>query len=238
MKKIMFFLMIALLFASCKEEHAAKTDLYIYLDFTEGQNYAEQVTADIDKYVALMNVNAEHPRNYGTIKVYPLHDVSAGMSKTVKLKEGLSSFEGNKFLRDKEVKEFKTKLLDKMTEINGSFTGKDLDNSYIFSPICKGVKKLNKSDSNHKIILVYSDMLENSSIANFHNSNIKYEQLKSSFDSACGMDDASDVELYIVHPVDKKNDAKIQKAADLWAKYLIEKGLDEDAFHFDTGIDI
>ena len=52
------------------------------------------------------------------------------------------------------------------------------------------------------------------------------------------MEDASDIELYIVHPVDKQNDQKIQKAADLWAKYLLDKGLDEDAFHFDTGIDM
>lgn len=238
MKKIIFMLLVLLTVAACKEESAISTDLYIYLDFTEGEDYSEHLEADIDKYIGLLDADGENSRNYGTIKVYPLHDVSAGMSKTVKLKEGKSSFEGNKFLRKKEVEEFKTKLLDKMVEVNSSYTGKELNNSYIFTPLCKGVKKLNKSDANRKVILVYSDMLENSDIANFHSKSMKYESLKASFDKACGIDDASDIEFYIVHPVDKKNDHKIQKAADLWTKYLIEKGVDEDAFHFDTSIDI
>ena len=238
MKKLLFLGLLLVAALSCTEEKINQTDLYIYLDYTEGQDYSAQIESDMDSYLALMDVSGELSRNYGAIKVYPLHDVSAGLSKTVKLKEGKSQFEGNKYLRKKEVDAFRTKLTDKMLEINESYTGKELNSSHIFTPICKGIKKLNKSDADRKIILIYSDMLENSELANFHSKNISFDTLKSDFDGACGMDDASDIELYIVHPVDKKNDQKIQKAADLWAKYLLDKGLDEDAFHFDTGIDM
>ena len=223
---------------SCTEEKASQTDVYIYLDYTEGQDYSAQIAEDMDKYLALMEVAGEQSRNYGAIKVYPLHDISAGVSKTVKLKEGKSQLEGNKFLRKKEVDAFTAKLTDKMLDINTNFTGKELTSSHIFTPICKGVKKLNKSDADKKIILIYSDMLENSELANFHSKSITFESLKANFDKSCDMDDTSEIEFYIVHPVNKKNDQKIRKASDLWAKYLLDKGMDEDAFHFDTGIDI
>lgn len=237
MKKILFSMLLLLVAFSCTEEKPIKTDLYIYLDFTEGQDYSEQIQLDIDKYPTLMNVTENQERNFGSIKIYPLHNVSSGVSKTVKLKEGKSQFEGNKFLRSKEINEFKEKLKQKLKDTNDELVGKELERSHIFTPLSKGIKKLNKSDADKKVILIYSDMPENSELANFHSKNITFERMQSNFNKACGFDDCSDISFYVVHPVDKNNDAKIQKAADFWSKYLTEKGLDEDNFSFDTGID-
>jgi len=167
-----------------------------------------------------------------------LHDVASSMSKTVKVKEGKPEFESNRYIRNKELTAFKTKLVSKMTEINENYTKKDLKSSHIFTPICKGVKKLSKSEADRKVVLIYSDMLENSELANFHSGKIKYESLKSNFDKACGIEDMADYEVYIVHPVDKNNDTKIRKAEELWGKYLQDKGLDSDNFHFDTSIEL
>ena len=238
MKKLMLFMFLALSMVACHKEEPIQTDLYIYLDFTEGQDYSAQLEGDAKKYVQLLGVDDEELSAYGTIKIYPLHDVSASVSKTVKLKKGKSKFEENRFLRIKEIDDFTEKLIDKATQVNDQFTAKELNSSHIFAPICKGVKKLNKSDADRKVILIYSDMLENSELANFHSKNLIFETLKKNFDAACDMEDTSDIEWHIVHPVDKKNDQKIQKAEDLWTKYLSEKGVDEDMFHFDTSIDL
>ena len=239
MKKIILFLGILMMMVSCVDnEQVTNTDLYIYLDYTEGQDYSEQLDDDVDKYLALMNISEQSDRGSGKVRLYPLHDVSSSVSKSVKLKEGLSKMEGNRYIRQKELDTFKAKLIKKAEDINTAYTGKPLNHSYIFSPLCKGIKKLSHSDADRKVIVIYSDMLENSDLANFHSKKLSYDKLKTQFDSACDLDDVSDVEIYIVHPVNKTIDKKIRMAENFWSKYLNEKGMDSDMWHFETGIDI
>ena len=236
--KNIFFLILILTSFSCQEPPATNTEMYIYLDYSEGQDYSEQVHKDLDKYLELMNVSTEQNRNFGKIKIYPIHDIGTTESKTIKLKEGKSKMEGNRFVRNKEIEKFKTKFVEGFNLINSNFAGEALSNSQIFRPISKGVKKLNKSNADRKVVIIYSDMLENSDLVNLHNAKVDYEALKDKFNDTKTIDDVSECEFYIVHPLDKKNDAKIRNAGALWVKYLTEKGLDEDNYHFDTSIDI
>lgn len=236
MKKLMVLCCLFFLMASCNEQPAEKTDLYVYLDYTEGQNYSN-IDADFEKYLELMKVSEEHPRNYGTLKIFPLYDVGSTPSSTIKLKEGKSKMEGNKYLRKQEVDKFKAKAIAKVEGMNSEYSGKQLKQSHIFQPLAKGLKKLEKSDADHKIVLIYSDMLENSDLANFHKG-IKEEALTNSFDESFPIEDLSDFEFYVIHPIDKKNDQKIQKSGEFWKSFFIKKGLDEDLFHFDTSIEI
>lgn len=237
MKKLLLILLVFTLF-SCETKPPTETEIYLYFDFTEGQDYSERIEEDVMAYLELMEVGDMSSSNFGKIKVYPLYDVGSARGKTIKLKEGKSEMESNKFLRKKEVEKFRGQLVDFLTEVNGEYTGKSLDKSHIFAPICKGISKLNGSDADRKIILIYSDMLENSDIANLHAKTANFEKWTAAFDEACDLEDVSDLEFYIVHPVDKNNDSKIQIAADFWSNYLMDKGLDEDGFHFDTGIDL
>ncbi|MEO1515590.1 MAG: hypothetical protein AAFV95_11270 [Bacteroidota bacterium] len=235
---ISFLLLALVALMGCQEAPPQRTDLYIYLDFTEGQDYTDQLAQDADKYIQLMNISEGNDRNYGSIRVYPIHDVATAASVQVKLKEGKSALEGNKYLRKKELDEFKQQLLEKTDDLNARYTGQPLKHSHIFHPLCKGVKKLNRSDASRKLIVIYSDMLENSEVANLNGKKLNSDRLEQQFDNACGMEDLSDCEVYIVHPVDKKNDQKIRRAANFWEQYLIGKGLDVDYFHFEPSIDI
>lgn len=235
MKKLMFLCCLFFVMA-CNEQPAEKTDLYVYLDYTEGQNYSN-IEKDLDKFLELMQVSEEHPRNYGTLKIFPLYDVGSTPSSTVKLKEGKGKMEGNKYLRQQEVDKFKAKAIAKVAGMNEQYSGKQLKESHIFQPLSKGLKKLEKSDADRKIVLIYSDMLENSDLANFHKG-IKEEALTKSFDESFPIEDLSDFEFYVVHPINKKNDQKIQKSGEFWKSFFAKKGLDEDLFHFDTSIEI
>ena len=237
MKKTLLILSLFLMFG-CQTKPPTETEIYIYLDFTEGQDYSNRFEEDATAYLELMGLFDEGSPDFGKIKVYPLYDVGSARGKTVKLKEGKSEFEGNKFLRKKEVEKFQSQLIGFLKEMNAAYTGKSLNRSHIFAPICKGINKLNDADADRKIMLIYSDMLENSDLANFHAKNQSVEKWATAFDEACEIEDVSDLEFYIVHPVDKNNDSKIQVAADFWQNYLMDKGLDEDGFHFDTGIDL
>lgn len=234
----MFLLALIVLGVSCESPPPSETELYVYLDFTEGQDYGDRFAEDIEQYAELLNLKEEGSSNFGKVKIFPLYDVSSARSKTVKLKEGKGEFEKNVFLRKKDIDKFKTQLLQTLEEMNAQYTGKELDNSHIFEPMCKGIRKLNKSDADHKVILMYSDMLENSDIANFHSLKGGSKKWLERFDAACDPEDVSDLELFVVYPVDKKNDTKITKAADFWANYFAEKGMDDEAFHYDTGIDL
>ena len=57
-------------------------------------------------------------------------------------------------------------------------------------------------------------------------------------DKACDPEDVSDLEIFVVYPVDKKTDDEISKAATFWTDYFVSKGADDETFHFDTGIDL
>lgn len=236
MKKIIWFLPMLFLW-SCTQEEVVNTDLYLYFDYTEGQNYEQVMAQDVDKYLQLMDIS-EHSRNYGTVKVYPLHDISASVNQTVKIKEGKSQLEGNRYVRQKEVNQFKEKLGGKLTSLNESFKNTPLNNSHIFAPICKGFKKLQQSDTNQKIVIIYSDMLENSNVANLHRGKVDYAELAATLDETCNCGDLMDIQLYVVHPVSKPHDQLIRQSAGLWQQYFQGKGLDSKNFHFDTSIDI
>ncbi|MFK8004882.1 MAG: hypothetical protein AB8H03_00865 [Saprospiraceae bacterium] len=238
MKNIILFLSILFLVGCSDSQSVTNTELFIYLDYTEGQDYSDLLENDVEKYLTMMNVTEENDRNFGKVRIYPLHDISSSVSKTVKLKKGKSKLEGNRYIRQKELDKFKTQLIEKTSEINNSFTGKALNSSHIFSPLCKGIHKINNSNADRKVIVIYSDMLENSDLANFHSGKLKYENLKANFDGSCEFEDLSDCEVYIIHPIDKRNDNKIRTAENFWSKYMEEKGLDSDMWHFDTSIDI
>ncbi len=233
----MLLMSLFLFTLGCNTSPPKETELYIYLDFTEGQDYTQQIEADLDNYAELLNVGENGSSNFGKVKIFPLYDLTSARSKTVKLKEGKSEFESNKFLRQKDIDKFKTQLLNSLTEINEKYTGKELKSSHLIEPICKGMKKLNKSDANQKIVLIYSDMLENSSIANFHGKSSS-KDWPSRIDATCDPEDVSDLDIFVVYPVDKQNDGKITKAAEFWTDYFASKGADEETFRFDTEIDL
>jgi len=232
-------LMSLVLFAlGCNTSPPTETELYIYLDFSEGQDYSTQITQDLDNYGELLEIGEEGSPNFGKVKIIPLYDLGSARSKTVKLKEGKSEFEANKFLRQKEVDKFKTQLLASLTEINERYKGKALKRSHLIEPISKGMKKLNKSNADRKVVLIYSDMLENSTIANFHGKSKNWKDWSARIDAKCKLEDVSDLERLVVYPINKKNDGKITKAAEFWMAYFASKGADDDTFRFDTEIDL
>lgn len=234
----MIFMSLVLVTLGCNTTPPTETDLYIYLDFTEGQDYSHQLTEDLDSYAELLKVAENGSPNFGKVKIFPLYDLGSARGKTVKLKKGKSEFEANKFLRQKEVDKFKGELLTSLLEINEKYTGTALNNSHLIKPISKGMQKLNKSNADNKVVLIYSDMLENSPIANFHGKSSNTKDWQMRIDKACDPKDVSDLEIFVIYPVDKKNDGKITKAAEFWKDYFAAKGADDDTFRFETEIDL
>lgn len=238
MKNLLLLMSLILFTIGCHTSPPIETDLYIYLDFTEGQDYSHQISEDLGNYAELLQVGENGSPNFGKVKIFPLYDLASARSKTVKLKKGKSEFEANKFLRQKEVDKFKTKLSTALLAINDTYTGKALNRSHLIEPICKGMQKLNKSTATNKVVLIYSDMLENSTIANFHGKNNNTKDWQQRIDAACDPEDVADLAIYVVYPVDKKNDGKITKAAEFWTAYFTSKGADDETFRFDTEIDL
>ena len=238
MKNLLFLMSVVLLTIGCHTSPPTETDLYIYLDFTEGQDYSQQIADDLDSYTELLQVGENGSPNFGKVKIFPLYDLASARSKTVKLKAGKAEFEANQFLRQKEVDKFKTKLSTALLAINETYTGKSLNKSHLIEPICKGMQKLNKSDADKKVVLIYSDMLENSTLANFHGKSSHPKNWQQGIDAVCHLEDIADLDIFVVYPVDKKNDGKITRAAEFWTDYFASKGADDETFRFDTEIDL
>jgi len=230
----MFFMLMS--FWTCQEPSPSHTDLYLYLDYTEGQQY-EFGEEEVSQFLQLMNIREGTSRNAGVLRIYPLYDLASSRNARIQMKKGKSKLESNKFVSEKELKKFSQKVRSKIEDMNAEYGGEELKHSYIFQPLQKGFKKLSNSTADHKIVLIYSDMLENSQVANFHTAKLDKSALLNRLEQASSIEDLSEFEIYIVYPVDQKNDAKIQKRLSIWEQYFVNKGLDSDQFHADTGID-
>jgi len=237
MKKILW-LIFPLALLACQQESPEQTDLYLFLDYTEGQDYGQRFEAELDQIISLMQVDPKHNGNYGQVRIIPVHDIGSTPSKTVKLKAGKTGLESNPYVRKKEVDEFKQQLAQHIDHFNAQYQGQPLKASHIYYPLCKGINKLNRSAAQRKLVVIYSDMLENSEIANLHRSKWSSKNLNERLNEACSLEDLSDIEVHVVYPVSKQNDQKIRKAADFWEQYLVNRGLDGEHFHFETGLDI
>ena len=67
----MILMSLVLLTLGCNTSPPVETDLYIYLDFTEGQDYIHQITEDLDNYGELLQVGENGSPNFGKVKIFP-----------------------------------------------------------------------------------------------------------------------------------------------------------------------
>lgn len=230
-----------LLLLGCSDEEAKIkfTNVFILVDVTD-QVFRDQnvVVENVPRLLKMMNIDTMTAgMSGGEVKLFTINDLSETKSSTVKLAQGVAGLLGqNPLDRQDEIKKFRRELL---SSIESTLKGVEWqkDKSKIYQNICRELNSLARIDDKHKkVMIVFSDMLENSELLSFYKTDTdalisqidEFEKNTLSID--CSLPSLDKVEFYIVSNRNKGNDEKINKAERFWKALFNSKNVKHFAF--------
>lgn len=243
----LIFIIVLLPFLSCGRDDF-RVACYVFVDFTD-KGFDSLATSDIDKFFKILNVDDDdYSKGYGKFSCYPL----TGSSKEHGFTSTLAPYEPleNTGRRKRKVESFKDEVEEKLLSMIDNFQFETLPRSMIYRPICEKLNYIAKKDTfDRKVVLIYSDMLDNSGVLNFYSST-GIHSIESELDSDligiiekfenahdCLIPNLSDLEIHIISsPSSWELDMKDQLAKKLWKGIFLSRGLQEGNYSFDSEI--
>lgn len=200
-----------------------ETTFSILRDITDvhaSQLNAEQVVEQLDL--------SQHKHYAFTFRFINLSDVSMNQITQFSLKSSPVML-SNEIARDREVKELESTILSHLTK-----TGKDSlgrSHSSIYLPIAKELITLSNSGSDSKVLVVYSDLMENTEQLSFYEEQIKTmlqsdpKKVKGTFESIQPLPNLMGVQVYFVYQPNSQNaDVLYKRISTVYRDLLTEKG--------------
>lgn len=185
---------IALL-VGCTSQRPEVTEVVALRDITD----SHLVQPKADEILTLFNPKSEW--NGRVFHFTDLTNVSYNQGVEVKL-EAKNEWLSNELDREKEVKGFENGLKEILGKNEREGIGKD--NSSVYFPIAKELNRLSQSSSTKRVLLIYSDLMENTREMSFYD-NKKLRLLKTNpndvkiyFDSQVELVNLDGIKIYII----------------------------------------
>ena len=199
------------------------TEISILRDITE-THLAQPLPEEI---MSLFDLNI-HKWNGGIFRFANISDVSYTNTKYAAVTSA-NEWLSNQYDREKEIKVFRDKVEEIIADAKNDSIGKPHSSVYI--PIADELNRLNKSHSQRRVLLIYSDLMENETTLSFYNGRV-LELLKSNPDSAIkvfnklsSLGNLSGIEVHIIYqPTNTETDRIFQIVSEFYRKYLESKG--------------
>lgn len=167
-------LVIAVTIIACTSGNTGETEIVVIRDITDIQ-LSQPKSEDITGLLDLDNSQW----NGAKFRFVDITDVSYNRTYEASIKTE-DQWMGNEFERQKKVKSFNAEISQILTNIEKEEIGKD--NSSIYAPVARELNRLSQSTAQKKIMLVYSDLMENTDDLSFYD-NSKLSLLKTNPDS-------------------------------------------------------
>lgn len=221
------FVAITILFFSCGESKEIKhIDISLFIDVTNGNTINEsQVDNLIERIFSYSDISLDTGGdNTVDFVVYELNQVSESTSIKFHLEPGVSGLLGqNPLDRIEEIKAFDEQIRNGFSKIIKK-ERKALEMSKIYQNLCR---ELNSMDftADKTLILINSDMLENSELFSFYSSAKKpkltldgvVEMLEKIEDKDCEFPNLSGVQIVAVSQRTIEDDELINEAEEFWS---------------------
>ncbi len=189
------------------------------------ENRASHLNAE--QVIEQLDLN-QHKHDAFTFRFINLSDVSMNQITQFSLKASPVLL-SNEIARDKEVKEMESTILAHLNNVDQDSLGRS--HSSIYLPIAKELTLLGSSGSDRKVLVVYSDLMENTDQLSFYNeqstamlqSNPK--GIKSIFKSIQPLPDLKGVQVYFIYQPSSQNaDVLYKRISTIYKDLLTEKG--------------
>lgn len=244
---LFLFFVFLITCSSCNEEKATTTQICVLIDVSDERFKKEDyVSENIPKLLTLMNLDEQSGGfSGGEIKLSLINEVSDSKSKIIKIEAGETGLMGeNPLNRKDQVTKFYTKLETSFTEILDKANW-GTDASKIYQKVTRELIKMKKSEADQKYLIIYSDMLENSSLFSFYGANWKSDVTKMIEDpektlqklseNGPALPDLSEFEIFVITTRTPENDEKINLSEQLWISLFEYQGA---TVSFNSGLEM
>lgn len=168
MKKLAFSMLVGLaILNGCQPPKETQTEVSILIDIT-GSNGHSEIDITTNDVLEIFNLN-KNPFNYGKFRISTLTETHLAKIDQAKLRPVKSMSEYNQYSRESEIKKFQKTVDDLLAEYKNLENGKQA--SSIFIPLSKELRKLSRSNAQRKVLIVYTDLFENSSFYSSYSDN-------------------------------------------------------------------
>jgi len=244
MIKYILILNFLFLLVGCDEEQPEVVRVNVFIDVTDGQDTRLlNIEDDLEKIGQYSGVSETKGGNNGIeFRLFELNNLSESASKTIILESSIPGILGKNTLdRVDEIKEFYKQMSIALNEIH-SRKREELNQSKIYQNLCRELNNIS-SDSTKNLVIVYSDMLENSNLFSFYNNLSQIKEWNKDIDQVvkilenkdCHFPDLSGTAIHIVSKRKEENDLLINEAEIFWTKLFKTTNGD---FYFDADLNL
>lgn len=224
MKTIILILLfsITITLTACITSQTSSTDAVLMIDITEKSLAGPKA----DEVVRLFNLK-ENKWNGADFKSVHISEVSITPTAHARIEES-NQWLSNEFEREEEIKRFEKDVRDIITKSEQTDIGKSRSSVYL--PLARELNLLSQSKSEKKILIIYSDLFENTESLSFYRKKdfalleTKPELIKKEFEKLAKLDSLSGIEVWFIYqPSDSKNDRNFQVASGFFKNLLESK---------------
>ncbi len=228
MKKLILILTIiaamALIISCASGIKSSTTEVILLRDVTD-KHLAEP---DVKELLALFDFSGDNKWNGAVFHFADLSDVSYNLISEAKINTA-GMWLSNEFERDKQIKNFTNDVSKILAEAENESVGKR--NSSIYLPIAHQLNYLAQSKAQRRVLLVYSDLMENTIDVSFYNKKTleqlqtNPETISKSFEQLQALQNLSRIEVYLIYqPTDSESDKVFIVVSAFYKKLLEDKG--------------
>jgi hypothetical protein len=224
MSSLLIIALVAFVYHQYNDRQLSITEISVLRDLTD--KHLSQPNAN--ELIALYGVLGSGKWNGGTFRFSNVTDVSYNQIKEVSLEPANELF-ANEFTRDKQVGLFKDSITRIVTEAGNDSVGKEYSSIYL--PVANELIHLAESSASQKILVIYSDLMENDlDVSLYAKEQLQLletnsETLKGRFKKQKLLPSLAGIEVHITfQPKDKEDDKEFQIVSGFYKNMLEEKG--------------
>jgi hypothetical protein len=199
------------------------TEVVVIRDITDSMT----AIPNADEISTLVNLNKEL-WNGAKFRHVNLTDVSINKIHETSI-DSENEWLGNKFKRRENVKAFYSEITRIVSDASKEKIGKN--NSSLYLPIAKELNRLSQSTAGKRVLLIYSDLMENTDEMSFYENNefnllkTNPDSVKRYFDSQMVLKNIDGLKIYLVfQPLNIKEDEIYKVVADFYKNLFESKG--------------
>ena len=213
---------LVILIASCSLQKSTSTVVVLYKDVTDNLLAKPNINEIMSLY-AFDNVD-----NGGLFYLTKITDVSFNETAKAKIPEQNHWF-SNEFDRNKEISNFKNEILKILTHAYIDSSGRG--NSSIYLPIARALNELSTNKMQKRVMLIYSDLMENTIEMSFYDKYKMYllktnpDSIAKYFDDQLPLKNLKGIDIYIVYqPVGINQDEQFKIVSGFYLRMFESEG--------------
>ncbi len=223
-KTIAIFLMILFTTTGCNTQEGQTAELVYMRDITSSMTDQQIQKIEVNSYYDLET----NMWNGGIFRHVNISDVSYNYTSEVSIKPD-NEWTANELKRKEEVKSFFEGISKIIKETSTVKSPKN--NSSVYNSIARQLNRLSQSHSQRKVIIINSDLLENTNLLSFYKQKV-INTIKANPDSITNLLNAQvelqnleGIKVYLIYqPVNMLDDQRYKIVSDFYKKMLEDKG--------------